>query len=60
MIDNGCSSHMTGDRRKFINLEEKNGGSVEFGGLESTQICDKGTISIDGKIKIENVCILRV
>lgn len=47
VIDNGCSTHMIGDRRNFINLNKWNGGSIKFGDEGSTQICGKGTITID-------------
>jgi hypothetical protein len=49
-IDSGCSSHMTGDQRKFANLK-KNGGNVAFGDDSSTKILRKGIV----KLGSENV-----
>jgi hypothetical protein len=40
-IDSGCSSHMTGDQNKFINLNRK-GGNVAFGDDSSAKILGKG------------------
>ena len=31
IIDNGCSYHMNGDKKKFEHFEDCNGGSVRFG-----------------------------
>lgn len=28
VVDSGCSNHMTGDKKKFIKLEDYNGGSI--------------------------------
>lgn len=49
VIENGCSSDMTGGKRKFINLVKQNGRLVKFGDNSSAKIYGKGTISIDGK-----------
>jgi hypothetical protein len=49
-IDSGCSSHMTGDQRKFVSLK-KRGGNVAFGDDSSTKILGKGTV----KLGSENV-----
>lgn len=56
---NGCSNHMIGDRIKFINFEKINGGSVNSDDVESTQVYDKGSISIDGKIKTKDVLYVK-
>ncbi|KAH9310682.1 hypothetical protein KI387_025717, partial [Taxus chinensis] len=37
-IDSGCSSHMTGDRNKFISLKEVNGSIVKFGDNATTRV----------------------
>ena len=29
--NSGCSTHMTGDRKKFVSLKEKKDGTVSFG-----------------------------
>lgn len=59
VIDSEYSNHMSSDRKKFINLEENNCGSIKFDGVESPQVCDKGTISIHGNIKIEDVLYVK-
>ena len=43
-LDSSCSRHMTGDRRKFSHLQEKDGGMVSFRGK------DKGKIIGIGKV----------
>lgn len=55
IIDFGCSNHMIGDKGKLIYLEKYDGGSVKFAGEEATPICGKGSITIDGKHKIDDV-----
>lgn len=50
---------MTIDKRNFIRFEQTNGGSIKFGGVKSAQVYGKGTISIDGKIKIEDVLYVK-
>jgi hypothetical protein len=49
-IDSGCSSHMTGDQRKFVSLKKKR-GNVAFGDDSSTKILGKGIV----KLGSENV-----
>jgi hypothetical protein len=54
-IDNGCSSHVTRDRTKFITLK-KNEGNVNFGDNGVSKIVGKGTLSLDnGRAKVEKV-----
>ncbi|GLJ30858.1 hypothetical protein SUGI_0613390 [Cryptomeria japonica] len=55
VVDNGCSNHMIGDRKKFIKLEDWNGDSVRFGDNSSIKIKGKGTLNIDGKLKAHDV-----
>lgn len=43
---------MTSDRRNLIEFKKKNGGSLNFGDEQFAQVCGKGTITIDEKIKI--------
>lgn len=44
-LDNGASQHMTGDRGKFNELDEKVTGQVRFGDGSSVAIRGKGVIS---------------
>lgn len=46
---------MTGDKKKFIKLEDWNGGSVRFRDNSSTTIKGKGTLNIDGNLKAHDV-----
>ena len=59
-LDPGYSNHMTGDKREFIKSEKYDGESVSFASKGSTPICDKGTVSIDGKHKaVISITLLR-
>ena len=49
-INSECSSHMTGDQRKFVSLKKK-GGNVTFGDDSSTKILGKEIV----KLVSENV-----
>jgi hypothetical protein len=54
-IDNGCSSHMIGDKTNFITLK-KNEGGVTFGDNDTSKIVGKDTLSLDnGRDKVEKV-----
>ena len=56
ILDSGCSSHMTGDKAKFIKLQQYEGGSVKFGNNDGAKICGKGTVQLkEGKIHSEEV-----
>ncbi|GJZ86515.1 retrovirus-related pol polyprotein from transposon TNT 1-94 [Tanacetum coccineum] len=52
--DNGCSKHMTGNRKHFSTYNAYNGGNVIFGSNLRGNIFSKGTISNDS-LKIDNV-----
>jgi len=54
-MDSACSRRMTGDRTKFLSLEEKNGGLVAFGGGNKGQIKGIGAIGMTGEYLIEKV-----
>jgi hypothetical protein len=55
VIHNGFSSHMIGDRTKFITLN-KNEGNINFGDNGWSKIVGKGTLILDnGKAKVEKV-----
>jgi hypothetical protein len=57
-IDNGCSSHMTGDQRKFVSLKKK-GGNVAFGDESSTKILGKGIVKLGTEnVKAEKVLLV--
>ena len=46
IIDSSCSHHMTGDKTKFENFEDYDGGSVRFGNNEPCCIKGRGRISL--------------
>ncbi|GJS20639.1 zf-CCHC domain-containing protein [Tanacetum coccineum] len=43
--DNGCSRHMTGNKKHFSTYKEIDGGNVLFGGDTKSKIIGKGTIT---------------
>jgi len=48
-VDSGCSTHMTGDRNKFISLKEKKDGTMSFGNDGSSNVIGVGTITFGSK-----------
>jgi hypothetical protein len=57
-IDNGCSSHMTGDQDKFISLKRK-GGNIAFGDDSFAKIIGKGAVELGIKnVKSKNVLLV--
>ena len=48
-VDNSCSMHMTGDRRKFVSLKEKKDGTVSFGNDGSSNVIGSGTVTLGSK-----------
>ena len=45
-VDSGCSTHMTGDRNKFISLKEGKDGTISFGNDGFTNVIGTRTIKI--------------
>ena len=58
IIDSGCSHHMTGDMKKFINLKSQDGGIFRVGNNATCQVKGIGSINFDGKTNIEDVYFL--
>ena len=54
-LDSGCSRHMTGDKRKFISLELKDGGKVTLGDNTTCRVLGTGTIKLSRFITLEKV-----
>lgn len=48
-LDNGASNHMTGQRSKFTELDEKVIGEVRFGDGLTVSIRGKGTVTFKCK-----------
>ena len=46
-VENGCSMHITGDRRKFVSLKEKKDGTLSFGKYGSSNVIGSGIITLE-------------
>lgn len=46
-VDSGCSTHMIGDKRKFVSLDENITGNVTFDNDEGGRIRGNDTISLN-------------
>lgn len=55
IIDSGSSHHMSGDRSKFLSLEEYDGGVVRFGNDAPCMVKGRWSISLNGKSSADNV-----
>ena len=54
-LDSGCSRHMTGDKRKFISLQLREGGTVTYGDNTKGKILGTGTVGNNSNTLIEDV-----
>ena len=54
IIDRSCSHHMTGDKTKFENFEDYDGGSVRFGNNEPYCIKGRGRILLSKELICDN------
>ncbi|XP_021749508.1 uncharacterized protein LOC110715248 [Chenopodium quinoa] len=57
-LDNGCSKHMTGDKSKFLSLEDCPGGTLTFGDNKKGEIIGKGKIGRSKSHSIDNVFLV--
>ncbi|XP_021731349.1 uncharacterized protein LOC110698260 [Chenopodium quinoa] len=57
-LDSGCSKHMTGDKSKFLSLEDYPGGTVTFGDNKKGEIIGKGKIGRSKSHSIVNVFLV--
>ena len=55
IVDSGCSHHMIGDMNNFFNFKSHDGGIVSVGNNATFQVKGIGSITLDGKTKIEDV-----
>lgn len=55
IIDSGCSHHMTGDKHKFVMLEDYDGGYVRFGNDAPCLVKGKGSITLLDNAKCNDV-----
>ncbi|XP_043699904.1 uncharacterized protein LOC122650565 [Telopea speciosissima] len=55
ILDSGCSTHMTGDKDKFLNLEHVGKSSIRFGNNDGARVEGKGKIRLyNGHISSNN------
>ena len=57
-LDSDCSKHMTGDKSKFLSLEDYPGGTVTFGDNKKGEIIGKGKIGRSKSHSIDNVFLV--
>jgi hypothetical protein len=58
-IDSGCSKHMTGDRSKFLTLNDSKSGNVTFGNDAPGKIKGKGIVNLcNEKRKAQDVLLV--
>ena len=58
-VDSGCSTHMTGYRRKFVSLKEKNDGTVSFGNGGSSNFIGSCIVTLGSKdVLAKNVLLV--
>ena len=57
-LDNACSMHMTGDRSKFLSLENYDGGTVTFGDNMKGEMIVKGKVGRLSSHAIDNVFLV--
>ena len=48
-IDSSCSTHMNGDRNKFVSLKEKKDGTISFGNDGSSNVIGSSTVTLRSK-----------
>lgn len=57
-LDGGCSRHIIGDKRLFSSIEKYNGGLVRFRDGSNTRVIGRGTVSISGIPRLDNVLLV--
>lgn len=55
VIDGGFTHHMTGDKNKFLNMEDCNGGIVRFRNDAPCVVKGKGSIALNNKKNCDDV-----
>ena len=56
-LDNGCSRHMTGDKRKIKNLKIKDQGFVTYGDNNKGKIIGIGDVGGGDTLEIKDVLL---
>nr|KYP39777.1 Retrovirus-related Pol polyprotein from transposon TNT 1-94 [Cajanus cajan] len=54
-LDSGCSRHMTGDKNKFVSLQERESGTMTYGDNNKGKTLGSGTVSNFSNTLIEDV-----
>nr|KYP31082.1 hypothetical protein KK1_049066 [Cajanus cajan] len=54
-MDNSCSRHMTGDKIKFVSLQERESGTVTYGDNNKGKIIGSGIVGNSSNTLIEDV-----
>ena len=57
-LDSGCSRHLSGNKSYFTSLEKYEGGIVTFGDGGTSRVIGKGSISVAGLHKLNNVLLV--
>ncbi|XP_059068956.1 uncharacterized protein LOC131859344 [Cryptomeria japonica] len=58
LLKSGCSNHMTGDKDKFLKLEDYVGGFVKFGDDSGIEIKGRGSLLLNDDTPIHDVLIV--
>ena len=48
-VDSGCSTHITGDKRKFVSLKDNKDGTISFGNDGSSNVIGSRTVTLGRK-----------
>jgi len=57
-LDNGCSKHMTGGKKKFVNLLLKQEGHVTYRETIKVKILGRGTVGDKNTFVINDVLLV--
>ena len=60
IIDGGCLHDMIGDMNKFVKFKNHDGWIVRVGNNATCHITGIGSITLDGKTNIDDVCFVGV
>lgn len=57
-VDSGCSTHMTGDKNKFISLKKKKDGTMSLGNDSSSNVIGACTVTLGSKDELAKDVLL--
>uniref|UniRef100_A0A803Q6Q1 Retrovirus-related Pol polyprotein from transposon TNT 1-94-like beta-barrel domain-containing protein n=1 Tax=Cannabis sativa TaxID=3483 RepID=A0A803Q6Q1_CANSA len=58
-FDNGCSRHMTGNKKLLVNYKEEKEGAVKFGDGNKGNIAGKGDVNLNGVAQLTGVLYVK-